>query len=85
MLSSVYVEALQRSNPPFKGSYRLCKGLRNREAPKAKQRAAEPLIIISILILGLKFFHQRNLYIVSPIHFITIHYMFRLSGSHHQV
>jgi hypothetical protein len=34
---------------------------------------------------GLKFFHQRNLYIVSPIHFISKHYMFRLSGSHHQV
>jgi hypothetical protein len=45
MLSSVYVAALRRTDPPSKESYRLCKkdyGIEEEARPQ--QRAVEPLM-----------------------------------------
>jgi hypothetical protein len=44
VLFCVYVAALQRADPPFKESYRLCKkDYVTEEEAMAQQRAVEPL------------------------------------------
>jgi hypothetical protein len=40
--SCVQVAALQRADPPYKESYRLCKRSRNRKSSQGEKRAVEP-------------------------------------------